>query len=69
MKYYSMVEHKGAGMAARFYIDGVRVSRAKYEHIDQMAHMYGHVDTFHTIGRPIGTLTRRTNYKTARIES
>jgi hypothetical protein len=62
-----LTEHKGAGMQARFYIDGVRVSRERYENVEQQGYMFGTVDTFHTKGAPIGTKTRRTNYKTVRI--
>ena len=62
--HHELTEMKGADMLAHFYIDGVRVSREKYEHIEQMGFMYGRVSTYHTKARPVGTKTRRTNYKT-----
>ena len=63
-----LVEHKGADMEARFYIDGVRVSREKAEHLKQQAYMFGRLDCFMTKGREIsGGRTRRTNYSTLTI--
>ena len=53
-----LTDYKGAGQESRFYIDGVRVSRTKYEHTEQMGYMYGRVDCFHTKAWPVGTKTR-----------
>ena len=64
MPSYQLTDHKGADMPARFYIDGVRVSRERYEHIEQQGYTFGRVDTFHTVGKPQPRgRTRRTNYK------
>ena len=67
-KYYSLAEHKGGGQEARFYIDGVRVSREKFEDISNQAYCSGRLQCFHTIGkeRPNGR-TRRVNLSQAVI--
>ena len=62
---YRLTDHKGAGMTARFYINGRRVSRERYELIEQMGYTNGRVDCFHTSAKPVdGGKTRRSNYKT-----
>lgn len=66
--HYSMTDHKGADMPARFYIDGVRVSREKFEDIKDRGHREGRVNCFHTSGREIaGGKTRRTNHCTVQF--
>ena len=65
---YQMVDHKGAGMDARFYINGERVSRDTYETLETLAYSGGRLDCFDTKGTSIaGGKTRRTNYKTATL--
>lgn len=64
-KHFELVEHKGAGLQARFYVNGIRASREEYEHIEQMGYSHGRISTFHTKGKPMpGGKIRRTNYKT-----
>lgn len=67
MRCYNLTAIKGGGKSARFYIDGVRVSREKFEHVETMARMNGHLECFHTKAIPLpGGKTRRWNYSTAR---
>jgi len=63
---FELSDHEGAGMQARFYVNGKRVSRDEFETIETRAYMSGRLHTFHTIGKPIaGGKIRRINYKTA----
>lgn len=63
---HSLAEHIGGGMEARFYVDGVRVSRADMETIKTRAYAGGRVDCFHTAAREVeGGKTRRVNHSTA----
>ena len=66
--HYTLAEHKGGGQEARFYIDGERVSRERYEDISNQAYCSGRLSCFHTVGkeRPDGK-TRRVNYSEATI--
>ena len=67
MACYSLSETRTTGKAARFYADGKRISREKFEMIKQMAFMYGTLDTFLTRAWPVENGgTKRTNYMTAR---
>ncbi len=65
MRYhYELVQHTGADMEARYYSNGTRVSRERFEYIETMAHMYGRMSNLWTKARQVGTTFRRTNYKT-----
>ena len=65
MAHHNLIEHKGADMPARFYIDGKRVSREKFEHVEQIARAYGRSECFYTKCRELeGGRLRRINYKT-----
>lgn len=60
MKHLSLKDHRGGNIEARYYIDGVRVSRDKYEYTKDVALR---MDCFHTTGRDMGNgLVRRTNF-------
>ena len=64
---HSLTKIQGADMETRFTIDGRRVSRERYEHVERMARMYGRHDCFSTraIQKPGGKI-RRWNYSLAR---
>jgi hypothetical protein len=64
--HYQLTDHKGGGQEARFLVDGVRVSRERYEAIKNAAYTSGKLDCFHTSGKPLpGGKTRRTNHSSA----
>lgn len=67
--HFSLVDHKGGGMAARFYANGVRVSRSYFEAIKAAGFgPSGRMDCFATSGRALpGGRTRRTNYTSATV--
>lgn len=66
-QYYNMSQTIGADMESRFYINGRRVSRDKFDYVQMRARMTGTIDCFSTRARqlPDGKI-RRTNYCTAR---
>lgn len=66
---YELVEHKGGGLLARFYVDGVRVSRHVFEALKDKAHEQGRVFNMLTRGfeKPNGK-TRRVNYTTIELK-
>lgn len=50
-----MIEHTGGGMAARYFIDGKRVSRATFQAVKRLAHMTPNgLAAFWTRGRQVG---------------
>ena len=62
-QYFDLVEHYGADMPARYYVNGRRVSRREFQSIKDRAHTQGRIDCFSTKGRQLpGGKIRRTNY-------
>lgn len=59
-----LVEHRYSDKPARFYIDGVRVSRDKWEHVHVLANIQGkRLECFKTRAFPYGEgNTHRINY-------
>ncbi|MEP2533509.1 hypothetical protein [Shimia sp.] len=69
--HFALTDHKGGGMAARFYANGVRVSRERFGAIKRAAFgPGGRMDCFATSGRALpGGKTRRTNHSSATVPS
>lgn len=62
MTYHEMVEHVGADMPTRYYIDGRRVSCDEYRRVKNTAYRRGSVDCLWTRCKPLsGGRLRRTN--------
>jgi len=50
----------------RFFIDGKRVSRERFEHMETQARMFGRLECFNTRAIPLpGGTFKRFNYSTA----
>lgn len=63
---YNLSETIGAGMEARYFVNGIRVSREKFNELRDRAHDSGTLNCFSTRAWPIaGGKTRRTNYSVA----
>ena len=63
MASYEMHTVMGGGKASLFYIDGKRVSRDHFHHMETLARMQGRMDCVHTKARELpGGRTRRWNY-------
>ena len=67
--YFMLTSYTGGNMAARFFVNGLRVSRARFEAIREAAHgPGGRMDCFHTSGRALeGGRTRRRNDSSATV--
>jgi hypothetical protein len=63
--HYSLTTVTGADKEARFYANGVRISRERYDEICRRALMSGKLDCFSTKAKQIGTTFRRWNYSQA----
>lgn len=68
MTHYNLIQTLTTNKPARYSINGVRVSRDKYENVIQQAHMYGRVECLATKAWSIDNGgTKRKNYTTAII--
>lgn len=63
---YRLTEHNGADIPPRYYINGIRVSRERFDDVRARAYQSGRLDSFATKCKsmPNGRF-RRTNYSVA----
>ena len=70
MPYFTLVEHKGANMESRFYVNGTRVLEHDFAMLENAAHTHteAYLGEQATSGRakPDGRI-RRTNTRTIRL--
>lgn len=63
---YQLTEHSGGNCPPRYYVDGIRVAKTRFDAIRDRAHREGRLDCFATKCRQIGNGEfRRTNYSVA----